>query len=138
MKDSVQDGAIKMKLYRVILPVKNIDQATLFYTKLTGDGGTRVSPGRHYFNCDGVILACYDPVADGDPVGPKTIQHMHQYLYFSVSDLAAMKQCVIEAGGTITADIETMPWGECLFYATDPFGNQIAVTDQRTVYLGPE
>ncbi len=31
-----------------------------------GVAGERVSPGRHYFDCEGVILACFDPRADGD------------------------------------------------------------------------
>ena len=34
--------------------------------------GSRVSSGRHYFDCGGTILACYDALADGDAeqVGP--------------------------------------------------------------------
>ncbi|MGI8712659.1 MAG: DUF6022 family protein [Solirubrobacteraceae bacterium] len=29
--------------------------------------GKRVTSGRHYFDCDGVLLACWDSIADGDP-----------------------------------------------------------------------
>jgi hypothetical protein len=35
----------------------------------------RVSGGRHYFDCGGAILACYDALADGDPerILPQTL-----------------------------------------------------------------
>jgi hypothetical protein len=55
-----------MKLYRVILPVRGIDSAAAVYARLLEKPGARISPGRHYFDCGGTILACYDPVADGD------------------------------------------------------------------------
>ncbi|MGA3068293.1 MAG: VOC family protein, partial [Tepidisphaeraceae bacterium] len=58
------------KLFRVILPVSDIEAATKFYSELLADPGRRVSPGRHYFNCGGVILACFDPKADGDDFDP--------------------------------------------------------------------
>ena len=53
-------------LFRVIVPVGDIERAALFYSALLGAAGSRVSPGRHYFECEGTILACYDPQADGD------------------------------------------------------------------------
>lgn len=52
-------------LYRVSLPVPDIAQAARFYGEVEAPG-ERVSPGRHYFDCAGTILALYDPVADGD------------------------------------------------------------------------
>ena len=57
---------MKQRLYRIILPVKNIDKAENFYSRILNQKGIRVSPGRHYFNLGGTILACYDPKADGD------------------------------------------------------------------------
>jgi hypothetical protein len=54
------------ELYRIILPVKNIKTASNFYSKLLDLKGKKVSPGRVYFACGQTILACYDPVADGD------------------------------------------------------------------------
>ncbi len=53
-------------LFRVIVPVTDINHAARFYGALLNEVGQRVSPGRHYFNCEGTILACYDPQADGD------------------------------------------------------------------------
>jgi len=52
------------KLFRVILPVTDIEKARTFYGLVLGTPGERVSPGRHYFDCGGTLLACYDPVAD--------------------------------------------------------------------------
>ena len=124
------------KLYRVILPVREIEAAAEFYGRIFGTGGERVSPGRHYFDCEGTILACYDPVADGDVLDEGWRHHFHQYLYFSVPDLEATLARVQDAGGLIEAPIETMPWGERIFYAKDPFGNPVAFVDERTVFRG--
>jgi len=38
------------RLYRIILPVNNIDKAENFYSEILDQKGIRVSPGRHYFN----------------------------------------------------------------------------------------
>jgi hypothetical protein len=54
------------RLFRVIVPVASIDEAATFYAIVLGQQGKRISPGRHYFGCGEVILACFDPQADGD------------------------------------------------------------------------
>ena len=113
-------------LYRVIHPVKDIDIATQFFSTVLGSAGERVSPGRHYFECGGTILACYDPVADGDDAGDGWRHHGNQYLYFAGADLDATCERVAQAGGEITAEIDTMPWGERIFYARDPGGTPSA------------
>ena len=46
------------RLYRVILPVADIERAVAFYRTVLGVPGQRISQGRHYFGCGGVILAC--------------------------------------------------------------------------------
>jgi len=81
---------MNIRLYRVILPVHDIDRATAFYAALLGVSGERVSPGRHYFDCGGTILTCHDPVADGDGKGEGWSHHFNQYVYFSVDDLEAV------------------------------------------------
>ena len=124
------------RLYRVILPVTDIERAVAFYRAVFDTPGQRISPGRHYFNCGNTILACYDPVADGDNAEGGWRFHPLQYLYFAVPDLEATLARVRTAGGTIDGDISIMPWGERLFYARDPFGSQICFVDDRTLFTG--
>jgi uncharacterized glyoxalase superfamily protein PhnB len=125
------------KLYRVILPVSNIDQATMFYGQLLDAPGQRVSPGRHYFDCGGTILACYDPLADGDPVNGDSHPHPNQYLYFAVADIESTFNRAKAAGcRELDEKIERKPWGERLFYAKDPFGNPICFVDENTLFTG--
>lgn len=123
------------RLFRVILPVSDIEAATAFYGTLLGIPGTRVSSGRHYFQCGGTILACYDALADGDPdrVGPNP-----EHVYFSVDDLEASRDRAREAGGRELSDIEVRPWGERSFYCVDPFGNPICLVDSQTLFTGGE
>ncbi|OWP57367.1 MAG: hypothetical protein B2I17_01655 [Thermoplasmatales archaeon B_DKE] len=71
------------KLFRVILPVNNVDEAASFYENLLSLKGKRVSSGRHYFDCNGTILACFDPRADGDDFDLKPNP---DHLYFSVNE----------------------------------------------------
>jgi predicted enzyme related to lactoylglutathione lyase len=125
-------------LYRVILPVSDIEVAARFYSHVFEDAGDRVSPGRHYFDCNGVILACYDPSADGDDVGQGWLHHENQYLYFSVSDLAAIRNRIEEAGGRNLTEIESMPWGERMFYALDPHGSRLSFVDASTLFTSSE
>ena len=123
-------------LYRVIHPVRDIEIAAQFFSTVLGSEGERVSPGRHYFECGGTILACYDPAADGDDPGDGWRHHPNQYVYFAVDNLDATFNLIAEAGGEITAKVETMPWGERIFYAKDPFGNPISFVDQSTLFTG--
>jgi catechol 2,3-dioxygenase-like lactoylglutathione lyase family enzyme len=121
------------RLFRVILPVSDIEAAAAFYARLLGMPGTRVSGGRHYFDCDGTILACYDALADGDPepVGPNP-----QHVYFSVDDLDNAHACAERAGCSELTNIELRPWGERSFYARDPFENPICFVDSQTLFTG--
>jgi predicted enzyme related to lactoylglutathione lyase len=120
-------------LFRVILPVSDIAAAASFYARLLEVPGTRVSSGRHYFDCGGTILACYDALADGDPepVGPNP-----QHLYFSVDDLDAAHARAEEAGCCELTGIEVRPWGERSFYARDPFENPICFVHSQTLFTG--
>ncbi|HLE56886.1 MAG TPA: VOC family protein [Rhodothermia bacterium] len=130
------------RLFRVILPVDGIEAAARFYTQLLGPEGRRVSPGRHYFDCGGVILALYDPNADGDRV---SLRPNADYIYFAAADLQAVYRRALALGGLVeeTGDgglpmgrIETRPWGERSFYMKDPSGNPICFVDEDTVFIG--
>ena len=123
-----------MRLYRVILPVTDIERAAAFYGALLGYPGERVSPGRHYFACGEVILACFDPVSDGDGFESRPNQG---HLYFAVADLVeAYARFQSTDGGELEGEISTMPWGERCFYGKDPFGNPICLVDDRTLFTG--
>jgi uncharacterized glyoxalase superfamily protein PhnB len=126
--------APRPKLYRIILPVENIEKAAGFYQSLLGFAGQRVSAGRHYFDCNGTILACLDPRADGEG---RDMRSNPEHIYFSVVDLEAVFERAKVAGcRSVDASIVTQPWGERMFYAVDPFGNQISFVDERTVFTG--
>ena len=130
-------------LYRVILPVTDIEAAEAFYSAVLASPGQRVSPGRHYFECEGTILACFDPNADGDGYRAKANP---EPLYFSVSDLRFAYKACQEAGAKFAVgnppgvgplgEIAKRPWGEESFYVRDPFGNQLCFVASDSIFTG--
>jgi len=86
-------------LFRVSVPVLDVEAAARFYqTLLGGQPGERVTSGRHYFDCDGVLLACWDPIADGDPAYPGPNPGT---MYLSSEEpLDAVRERVLAAGAT--------------------------------------
>jgi len=122
------------RLFRIILPVSDIAVAERFYSHVLEIAGKRVSPGRHYFDCGGTILACFDAKADGDSIIPKANA---EHVYFAVKDLEAAYDRALAAGCQWVEDkIGSRPWGERSFYARDPFGNPICLVDEKTVFRG--
>lgn len=130
------------RLFRVIVPVSDITKAADYYTHLLGVQGSRVSPGRHYFDAGGVILALFNPHADGDDMD---VLPLPDHIYFAVEDLEAFFRRAQQLGGLSTeigdgglamGKIETRPWGERSFYLTDPFGNRLCFVDEKTVFTG--
>jgi len=130
-------------LFRVILPVTDIERAAALYAAVLDPPGTRVSPGRHYFDCDGTILACFDPHADGDGYAATPNP---EPLYFAVADLRAAYDACRYAGAAFASgsppgvgplgEIARRPWGEESFYASDPFGNPLCFVSRSTVFTG--
>lgn len=136
--------ASAIRLFRVIAPVTNIEEAARFYSAIFDNPGFRISPGRHYFECGGVILAVYDAVADGDA---QPVRHNGDHIYFAVPDLDAVFKRAEKAGGLSTAigdgnlpmgKIAKRPWGEVSFYLHDPSGNPLCFVDEQSVYRGPK
>ncbi len=122
------------RLYRVILQVSDIEAAVGFYGQLFEQPGERVSPGRHYFDCGGVILACVDPAADGDDHAPRANP---DHVYLAVSDLVSVFERIQTLGCEwVEPAIENRPWGERSFYAKDPFGNPLCFVDESTMFSG--
>ncbi len=131
------------RLYRVLVPVSDIEAAQRFYEAVLATPGQRVSPGRHYFDCEGTILACFDPQADGDGYVAKPNP---EALYLAVSDLVATHEVCREAGARFAegappgvgplGEIVKRPWGEESFYVADPFGNSLCFVDSDTLFTG--
>lgn len=119
-----------LSLYQVVLPVADIDQAEKFYSHLLGTPGRRVSPGQHHFDCNGLILNCYDPSAEGDSSQAPSSPHR---LYFVVEDIEAVFERA-RSGGCASMDeqILSRPWGERSFSAEDPFKNSLGFVDEAT------
>jgi catechol 2,3-dioxygenase-like lactoylglutathione lyase family enzyme len=125
---------MRARLFRVILPVSDIERATDFYRKLLEQDGRRVSPGRHYFDCGGVILVCFEPRADGDDFDATPNP---DNVYLAVADLDALYARAHSMEFTQLEDkIRWRPWGERSFYGEDPFGNPICFVDDKTVFTG--
>jgi catechol 2,3-dioxygenase-like lactoylglutathione lyase family enzyme len=124
------------RIYRVILPVTDIEKAAEFYGDLLGQSGRRVSAGRHYFDCCGVILACFDPRSDGDEFDARPNP---DHIYFAVPDIErAFERARQLDCREIEPKILVRPWGERSFYFKDPFGNPICFVDEGTLFTGAE
>ncbi len=131
------------RLFRFLLPVTDIERAATFYTLVLDQPGDRVSPGRHYFDCGGVVLACFDPIADGDGYDAKPLT---EPIYLAVDDLEATLRRAKEAGAAFSDDvvpdvgplgsIAQRPWGEVSFYAADPFDNPLCFVSNDSVFTG--
>ncbi len=121
-----------IRLFRVIIPVANIEEAAAYYSVVLEQPGKRISPGRHYFGCGRTILACFDPRADGDSWDA---QANPEHVYFAVDDVDACFALVkAQPNGSVTGPIETQPWGERSFYCTDPFGNKLCFVQEHTLF----
>jgi predicted enzyme related to lactoylglutathione lyase len=130
------------RVFRVIVPVNDLDSAVRFYSTLLDQTGARVSNGRHYFSCGGVVLAVYEPAADGDQAVPRP---NFEHIYFAVDDLEAVYRRAARLGGLSTAtgdgglpmgEVARRPWGEVSFYLSDPFGNPLCFVDAASVFTG--
>jgi catechol 2,3-dioxygenase-like lactoylglutathione lyase family enzyme len=131
------------RLYRVIMPVRELDAAVQFYSSLLAQPGFRVSGGRHYFRCGDVTLAVYSPAGDGDPREPRA---NFDHVYFAVDNLEEVFERAQAAGGLSVESgdgdlpmgkIATRPWGERSFYLHDPFGNPLCFVDASSLFTGP-
>ena len=131
------------RLYRVIMPVGDLESAVPFYSVLLDQEGMRVSPGRHYFRCGDVTLALYSPRGDGDPREPRP---NFDHVYFAVDDLEAAFARAQTTGGLSVetgdgelamGEIQKRPWGEVSFYLHDPFGNPLCFVDSKSLFTGP-
>ena len=118
-----------MNLYRVDLPVPDLDRAESFYQQLLNVPTRRVSPSRHHFDCGGMILTCSDAGQNQEPgdSAPRVI-------YFAVEDLETIFSQAQQAGcASLDQQIDHQPWGHRSFTAQDPFGNSLVFVDEATM-----
>lgn len=128
------ESQASLRLFRVVVPVRDLTRGVSFYADLLGNSGKQVSPGRHYFDCGGVTLCIYAPRADGDEFD---LVPNPTPLYLATSDLEAMYERAKSSGcADLEPSIKTRPWGERSFYAKDPFGNPLCFVEQGTMFSG--
>jgi predicted enzyme related to lactoylglutathione lyase len=121
-------------LFRITIPVGDIEAAAAFYARLLGTPGERVHVNRHYFQCGEVILACVEPPGDQAKYRPEDDQRI---LYFAVEDIEGAFERARQAGAPyVDEKIATQPWGEQSFFADDPFGNPLCFVKEGTRYTG--
>src|SRR5713101_7797565 len=85
--------SMAIHLFRVIVPVADIDRAARFYAGLLGFDGERIAPERHYFDCGGTLLALVDPAGHN-----RAFQPNPDHIYFAVDDLEAYFTRAKQAG----------------------------------------
>ena len=129
-----------VRIFRVIMPVTDIERAAQFYGSLLDQAGFRVSPGRHYLKCGEVILALYDPRGDGDSTAARP---NFDHIYFAVPDLETVYERAKTVGGISEevgdgnlpmGQMARRPWGERSFYMRDPFGNKLCFVDDAMLF----
>lgn len=120
------------RIFRLIMPVGDIEAAATFYAALLDAPGERVWRNRHYFPCGDVILACVEaPEPEPRPARDPRI------VYFAVDDLDAVFARARAAGPKrLDDEISEQAWGERSFYLEDPFGNPLCFVARDTVYKG--
>jgi len=122
------------RLFRMIIPVSEGENAASFYSQLLGLEGRSVGGGRHYFDCGPVILALLETQKPAHP----------ENLFFAVADLEEVHARALEMGclspelvhGASAAEILTRPWGERSFYVLDPSGHRLCFVDETTLFTG--
>jgi hypothetical protein len=130
------------QLFRVVIHVWNLEEAENFYSTLLNIKGKRVSPGRHYYQLDGITLALYDAVKEAHfRKGP-----IPEHLYFAVDNIeevyerAKKLDCLSTEmiGDDKAGEIVIRPWGERSFYAQDFYNNGLCFVDRASLNTGNE
>jgi predicted enzyme related to lactoylglutathione lyase len=108
--------AMTARLFRVIVPVADLEKAAAFYEAALGIEGERVSPGRYYIDCGGTILALFDSQAEDGRESRPNPEHIH----YACPKLEEVLERSKAAGAQIEEEIRTWPWGERSFQAQGP------------------
>ena len=114
------------RLFRVVLPVRDLALARRFYGSLLGEEGQSFAPGWHTFNFGGALLTLHEvPVAapHGEPACISVEESIVQ-LHYRAQSLRAPQ---------LDREPRTLPSGEYGFAMRDPWGNALWIVDERSV-----
>lgn len=114
------------RLFRVVLPVRDLALARRFYASLLGEEGQGFMPGWHTFNFGGALLTLHEvPVAapHGEPTCISAEESVVQ-LHYRAQSLRAPQ---------LDREPHTLPSGEYGFAMRDPWGNALWIVDERSV-----
>ena len=125
------------KLFRVTVEVGDLEGATTLYRELLGVDGVRHRGARHYFDCDGVLVAVIDVTQGGLVPTPGA-----KSLSFAVDDVEEIHERAARLGvlapyqvhGEPAGDVLERPWGERSFYVVDPWGNDLCFCQDGTLF----
>ncbi len=131
------------KIFRVLLPAKDLERSRRFYETLLGTAGRTVAPGRVYFDCGPVILGLLDFSQQPEQEFPKPAEP----IYFSVEQVEQVHVRARRLGCTLNellhgdpknpmGEIVVRPWGERSFYAKDPAGNPLCFVEAKSCFRG--
>jgi catechol 2,3-dioxygenase-like lactoylglutathione lyase family enzyme len=121
-----------VRVFRIALPVADIDASCAFYERVLGIAVDATVPTRLYFHCGDVILALIDWGVEGrGDFAPHT-----EHVYLATDELDAVHERAVGAGATEVSTVEVRPWGERSFYCFDPDGNRLCFVDDTTLFRG--
>ena len=131
------------KLFRILLPAKDLDLAGRFYESLLGIRARRVAEGRLYFRLGSAILG----VLDYSNLSAGALRPSSESVYLTVRDLepiyrrAKQLRCLSKEllHGDPKSPLGRMvvrPWGERSFYVEDPSGNSLCFVEESTKFTG--
>ena len=119
-----------LKLYQVVIPTPDIDQAEAFYQQLLGVAGRRMKQGIQ-FDCGGMILSCRQTASPFESAD--TSDAASRQVWFTVEELEATYERAKSAGcRSLSEQILSRPWGYDSFHLVDPFGNLIGFVNEAT------
>jgi predicted enzyme related to lactoylglutathione lyase len=121
-----------VRVFRIGLPVADIERARSFYETLFALSADDTVPTRLYFHCDDVIVALIDQTVEGRGQFSSSAEH----LYLATNELETVFERARAAGAAHCTPIETRPWGERSFYCTDPDGNRLCFVDDKSLFVG--
>jgi catechol 2,3-dioxygenase-like lactoylglutathione lyase family enzyme len=133
------------RLYRVLVPAKDLERSQRFYESLLSTKGRMVGGGRIYLDCGAVIFG----LLDYSRMPRSKFPGRAESLYLATDDLDGVFRRARRLGclapGLLHGDpasplgkIVVRPWGERSFYVNDPSGNPLCFVDDTTVFTGTE